>query len=361
MKLITIFTNRRWRLRIFAVATSLIATLLLTQVVTPSQTLTRDKYLWPFAPTSIWNMPIGSGARYKPAYIQKAYWAGADTIHLYKLKASDPLRSVYAPGSWEVRCSGTRKTTISVLPVPDSLIVPDTVDTSTPNNSSAFLMPDGRTIQQLNPLARCQKSGPVYGYAHSKPVDIYGDGITGSHGGSGLSAIGGTIRKGELIGSQPIRHALKVLLDSKKYYYYSQSIPGYRWPADRADQVAPTDYKGRNPALVMGSLLAIPSWVTEASLNLQTPAAKKLFYALQNYGAYVVDNAGWDCHYIAVEKGVNEEFKQIYGYSMVGKDGRFYEDFMRLFQALYIVDNNSPISIGGGGVRRVALAPPIGN
>jgi len=34
---------------------------------------------------------------------------------------------------------------------------------------------------------------------------------------------------------------------------------------------------------------------------------------------------------------------------------------MRLFQALYIVDNNNPNSIGGGGIPRVALAPPIAN
>jgi len=361
MNLTQILTNRRWRLRIFVVVASLLATLVLTQVATPNQPLTRDKYLWPFSSTSIWNMPIGSGARYKPAYIQKAYWAGADTIHLYKLKSSDPLRPVYEPGSWEVRCSGTKKTSISYLPIPDSLIVTDTVKTFTPNNSSAFLMPDGKTLQQLNPLARCTEGGPVYGYAHERPIDIYGEGITGSHGGSGLSAMGGTIRKGELTGSEPIRHVLKVLLDGKKYYYYSQSLPGYRWPADRADKVAPIEYKGRNPSLVMGSLLAIPSWVTEASLNLKTPAAKKLFHALQDYGAYTVDGSAWDCHYIAVEKGVNEEFEQTYGYGFVGKDGQFYEEFMRLFQALYIVDNNSPNSVGGGGIRRAPLAPPIGN
>ncbi|MEA5565334.1 hypothetical protein [Anabaena sp. UHCC 0399] len=361
MKFVSILTKHRWRLRFFVVLTSLVATLVITQAVTPREPLTRDKFLWPFSSTSIWNMPIGSGARYKRANIEKAYWAGADTIHLYKLKASDPLRPVYRPGSWEVRCSKTNKTTISVLPIPDNLIIPDTVGTSTPNNSSAFLMPDGKTLQQLNPLARCIPGGAVYGYAYTPPVDIYSDGIGGSHGGSGLSAIGGTIRKGELTSSQPIRHVLKVLLHGRKYYYYSRSIPGYRWPADRADKTAPSTYGGKNPSLVMGSLLAIPSWVTEASLNLQTPAAKKLFHALQDYGAYTVDGSAWDCHYIAVEKGVNEEFKKNYGYSLVGKDGQFYDEFMRLFQALHIVDNNSPHSIGGGGILRAPLAPPIAN
>jgi len=43
-----------------------------------------------------------------------------------------------------------------------------------------------------------------------------------------------------------------------------------------------------------------------ASLKLQTPAGKKLFQALQNYGAYV-DDAGWDTHF-CMEKGL-EEFR----------------------------------------------------
>lgn len=361
MKFVSIFTKSKWRLRILVIVATVMATLVLHHVVTPQEPLTRDKFLWPFSATSIWNMPIGSGARYKKANIEKAYWAGADVVYLYKLKATDPLRRVYRPGSWKVRCSGTTKTAISVLPIPDNLIIPDTVGTFTPNNSSAFLMPDGKTLQQLNPLARCIRGGPVYGYAYNRPVNIYGDGIGGSHGGSGLSAIGGTIRKGELTSNKPIRHALKVLLDGRKYYYYSRSIPGYRWPADRADRVAPSRYKGKNPSLVMGSLLAIPSSVTEASLNLRTPAAKKLFHALQDYGAYTVDSSEWNCHYIAVEKGVNQEFEKAYGYSLVGSKGQFYEEFMRLFQALYIVDNNRSYSIGGGGTPRAPLAPRIGN
>jgi hypothetical protein len=222
-------------------------------------------------------------------------------------------------------------------------------------------MPDGKSLRYINPLARCYKDGPIYGYT-SVEHSIYGDGLRSGHGGSGLSALGGTIRKGELVGDRPIRHALKVLLWAKKYYYYSYSIKGYRWPADRADSYAsPDKYAGKNPSLVLGSLLAIPPYVTEASLNLRTPAAKKLFHALQDYGAYTVDDSAWDCHYIAVEKGVTEEFQKTYGYGFSGSKGLFYEEFMRLFQALQVVSNNGPNNIGGGGILRAPLAPPIGN
>jgi len=41
----------------------------------------------------------------------------------------------------------------------------------------------------------------------------------------------------------------------------------------------------------------MPPHSTRKWLKLQTPAGKKLFQALQNYGAYVADDAGWDTHY----------------------------------------------------------------
>jgi hypothetical protein len=324
----------------------------------------RDKWLWPFSSNSIWNLPIGSRAVYLPAKLTKAGYLAADREYFYKLKASDPQRPVYSPGNFGPgRCTGTQPMQIS-LPIPDNLIVPDATSNpySTPNNPSAFLMPDGKTIEQFQPLARCQAGGNVHGWRNPwGGVNIYGDGIKGTHFGSGLSAIGGSIRKGELINNLPIYHALKVNLWAEKYLYYSPNIKGFRWPADRADSYAAERYRGKNPKLVQGTLLAIPPRISEASLKLQTQPAKKIFRALQNYGAYIVDDSHWDAYYFAVENGVPEEFRKKYGYDFEGNNNRFYEDAMKLFQALHIVDNNRPNNIGGGGKRRVALAPAIAN
>ncbi|WP_248277274.1 hypothetical protein [Brasilonema octagenarum] len=324
----------------------------------------RDKWLWPFASNSIWNMPIGSRAVYRPANIQQAKNALADEEYFYKLKSSDPQRPVYSPGNFGPgRCKGTQSMGIS-LPVPDNLIVPDATSQPyyTPNNASAFLMPDGKTLEQFEPLARCTAGGSVHGWRNPwGGVDIYGDGIKGGHLGSGLSSIGGSIRKGELTKNQPIRHALKVVIWGEKYLHYSRTVPGYRWPAYIADNNAANQYHGTNPKLVQGTLLAIPPNVTAAKLKLQTPAAQKLFRALQDYGAYVVDDAGWDAHYLCLEKGVLEEFRATYGYDFQTTSGKFYDDFMKLFKALYIVDNNAQKNVGGGGTPRVSLAPPIGN
>lgn len=330
--------------------------------ITLSKTPTREKFLWPFLSTSIWNMPIGSNARYVKANIGKSKQAAADEEYFFQLKDKYPWRAVYAPGAWgEGRCTGTKYMDIA-LPIPDDLIIPDATKKPhhTPNNASAFLMPDGRTLVQLSPLTRCEKKGSVYGWRYHN-VDIYGEGIGGAHFGSGLSSIGGSIRKGELTNRKPIRHALKVVIWAKKYLFYDDKIRGYRWPASRADSYAAKRYGGTNHALVQGSLLAIPPKITKTSLNLQTPAGKKLFDALQNYGAYVVEDSDGDAHYFAVEKGVPKEFRKKYGYNFKTRSGKFYDDFMKLFQALYIVNNNSPNSIGGGGIPRAALAPPIGN
>ncbi|MGH7998919.1 MAG: hypothetical protein ACREPR_05685, partial [Brasilonema sp.] len=322
MSIIHPLTSRKRLSYAVAFVASVIAALLIGCFATPSfsnqtsTSSTRDKFLWPFASTSPWNMPIGSNAQYISANIGRAGYAGADKEYFLKLKYEYPWRQVYAPGAWgEGRCTGTKSMDDTWLPIPDDYIVPDATSKPyhTPNNASAFLMPDGKTLIQLEPLTRCQNAGSIYGWRYYPNVDIYGDGIGGGHFGSGLSSIGGSIRQGELISEQPIRHALKVVIWGEKYLYYSQSNPGYRWPADRADTNASNQYHGKNPSLVQGTLLAIPPNVTEENLNLQTPAAKKLFHALQDYGAYVVDDAGWDAHYFAVEQGVTKEFRNTFG------------------------------------------------
>jgi hypothetical protein len=167
-------------------------------------------------------------------------------------------------------------------------------------------MPDGKTLVNFNGTARCQQGSPLYGNWFGQS-DIYGDGIAGGHGGSALSSIGGSIRKGELLNDEPIHHALKIDLWGKWLYYNSSSpTPGRRWPAALADFNASNQYKGSNPALVMGSLLAIPPNVTAESLGLTTKVGKS-FKALQNYGAYVVDDADWDDNYICVEQSAEQK------------------------------------------------------
>jgi hypothetical protein len=226
------------------------------------------------------------------------------------------------------------------------------------NNSGAFLASDSETIQQNQPFTRCTAGGPATTYSTWPNVSIYGSGITGAHGGSGLSAIGGDIRTGEFT-SGKIRHALKVDLWAKYYYHCCSPI----WPATNVDGYAnSTLYGGTNPAFGPGALLALsPSFDMS---KLTTTPGKILAAAFQDYGAYVVDDSYSNGWYLCTENGPDgstaDEFQSLYGFSMT-TTLPFTADIVTIFQALDIVTNNTASSIGGGGTPRAPLAPAIGN
>ena len=173
--------------------------------------LLRDKFKQPFSSDSIWNMPIGSGAEVRirelrPLDELRHHRRG----HMGDDNASDPVKEITDDRAfWDgPRCSSTRSSGVFTS-VPDSLVVPDVTPNYRPNRAAAILQPDGRTIIQVNALARCVAGGPIFGIYHYT-TDIYGQGIKGGAGGSGLSSIGGTIRKGELLPGGAIKHALKI-------------------------------------------------------------------------------------------------------------------------------------------------------
>lgn len=181
-----------------------------------------------------------------------------------------------------------------------------------------------------------------------------------------MSSVGGSIRLGELLGSNPIRHALKVNINCRRYC--SPANGGFRWPAVRGDAYS-TQYGSIGQAIAglgMGSLLAIPSSTDINALGLETAAAKKMAWTLQNYGAYVVDDAhnpagNWSVIAWDAEKGADDELFAATGYRLDANIGPSYRDTVRIVTALAMVDNNGPSSVGGGGTPRQPLAPPIGN
>jgi hypothetical protein len=204
-------------------------------------------------------------------------------------------------------------------------------------------------------------------------VDLYGDGIAGAHGGSGLSALGGSIRLGELRpGQQGMTHALKINVYSQwELFHATTQAGGFRWPATTADcdscYGTVTGPNNNNPAMKMGALLAIPPSINIGNLGLETEPAKQLAWTLQNYGAYIVDSTGGAAFAFSVEEGAagsfQAQFKADWGfpfYQWVINNTPWSRDIQRIRPVLQVVDNNSPTSIGGGGTPRQPLAPPIG-
>ena len=335
-----------------------LATILMGSLAGQPETIApadRDPWLWPFASNSIWNMPIGSNAMYVPAGLTIAPHIGLDEEYMIVTKSTDPVRPIYAPSGWQTRWPGNKDQKVGEMHVPDALIIADAKQGSTPNSCSAFLQPDGKTVKQLEPTCRVEPGAQIVGYPR-EDVNLVGAGIVGTHWGSGLSTIGGSIRKGELIGSEPIRHAIKLNVWGKQLYY-GQDRKGFRWPADRADSAAQSNYKGTNPRLVMGSLLALRPNLTPTQLGIKSSVGMKLFHVFQDYGAYISDDSGWDHYDLCAEVGVKEQTLQSTGINIVFTDNDYYHDMMTIISQLSIVENNSDKSIGGGGLPRKPLAP----
>jgi hypothetical protein len=339
----------------------------------------RDPLLWPFAVTSIWNMPIGTNASYEPAKLEmptaKMLTLDEDLI---VLTPDEPNLNIYwSDVRWGTgdRCPATLPLKIQgSVPIPQSFVVsPTTWDGTKPNAGIAVLLKDRHTIWQSQPFAHCSNgSDATTGYVYADNQDLYGDGYYGSHGGSRLSVLGGSLRTHELtLTSGPIRHAIKMNICGKKNLYYDAVNKGFRWPALAADAAAPTNYGSlrttpAQPECRMGALMAIPATVTIASMGLESEPGKILAQALQDYGGYVVDDTGWDVFAIETEWGPNGRFRDIFktnwGYDFVismsqSTSTKWGRDIVKIYKALNIVINNTATTIGGGGTPRQSLAP----
>eukprot|EP00727_Mastigamoeba_balamuthi_P009942 m51a1_g5570 hypothetical protein (529) ;mRNA; r:602767-604595 len=319
----------------------------------------RDALRWPFSSDSIWNLPIGSGARYVPANLN----ISGDTFiepdpDILLLDNTQPMTDFFlSDAAWtgRSRCSPNSPAQVVVTaPFP-----PDYVVESDGNNyGAAVLMPDGATLVQTQPVAHCNASSPVTTWVSFRPVNITGTGHTGAHGGSGLSAIGGTVRLGEFIPDADgvvweVRHALKSNLFAFRNYYREGDNRStcFRWPAVGcdgyfADPRNKIRYGGHNSAVRPGSLLAIPASTDISKLGLNTAMGKSLAWTLQNYGTYLVDDAAWDAVAIETELGPQgsyvEQFREATGFSFRGYSkavNPWTQDVLLLFQNVHVVDN----------------------
>lgn len=311
-------------------------------------------------------MPIGSNAQYVPANIKQATsWGMTEDEDIIILTPNAPLTAIMkSEAGWDSskdRCKATGGM-IQEAPIPADYVLGSSG--GTPNNSAAILAEDGRTFLQNQPFVRCEAGGSASSWYTFPNEDLYGLGMYGAHGGSGLSSIGGTIRLGELVPGGNIPHVMKVNLFADRNLYYSDADGGYRWPAPTDDSYAANNYKGKNPELRMGSLLAIPPNIADEMVMLTEPG-KILLKAFRNYGGYVVDDTAWDVYALAVEQGPSgrllDEFESEWGFPFnpQSRNSDWVKDMDLLFLNLHVVSNNSENAVGGGGTPLVPLAEPL--
>lgn len=341
----------------------------------------RDARYWPFPSSSIWNTPLAQNneGNYVAANIQQATASGMtvdeDILVLTPYETSTNVYTNYK--DWSTQQAGARCAQegplLATLPIPSDWTYYHNGG-ETPNASAAVLKSDGVTLFQTQPLHRCSAGGIATSHYVFTDMNIKtGDGIEGSHGGSRMSSIGGTIRVGELRPGNVIRHALKVNIFGKRNMYCASNEAdaksGYRWPALTADSYActsghPLRYGGTNTAVQQGSLLALKTSFNLA--GLETEPARIIATAMRDYGAYLVDDTAWDVYALMTERGPNgnvvDEFQSVWGYSMTpsSKNNAWARDMDRIFTNLWVVNNSSASNVGGGSSsasRRAPAAP----
>ncbi|UYZ64951.1 RICIN domain-containing protein [Hymenobacter weizhouensis] len=348
----------------------------------------RDPLKWPYARTSVWNMPLHTSAQYTPAGIKAATdWGfGDDDIHIIA-RPTAPRRNVYKlvrdnDRYWTNRCERAAGN-----PVAFSAPIPADYTYTHPTHNNIFaVFTDNTHVVEALPMQYCTDIGQWTAMWPSNVEDVTGDGLfSGGHGASHLSALGGTIRVGELRPGSEIRHALKILVDCGQYAYYRASEPdgkpGYRWPAHAADAYAASGYGGTNPEMQMGALLALKPDFNIGSLK--TEPARIIARALQNYGAYLVDDSAWDNYILETEDGpdgnvraqVWNQWNVKWNEQSTVSGGRradcnqaswdWVNDMAAVMTNLHVVKNNAPTTMGGGPTtdetnRRAAMACDFG-
>ena len=154
---------------------------------------------WPFPWNSIWNHPIGDGAVYTPANIglPTAYGMTVDEDILILTPDALPADVIAHDAGWDrnrTRCESiVSPLTVleSGLPIPGDFQTDPGYIGLTPNHSSAVLYADGVTVLESQPLHICESGAVVSQFVAGTMHLKEGDGIRGSHGGSGMSGIGG--------------------------------------------------------------------------------------------------------------------------------------------------------------------------
>lgn len=342
----------------------------------------RDMYRRPFSSTSIWNLPLGRSADYRPLHLTPPLTGYGLVLSTFLFDPTAPYRRLIDRGYWWPWRTGDAvvgRDTGHRVRVPDRWILPPPPPSAREDRPAAALQEDGRA-REFQYVVRPNAGSDVSVYEGVRAAyDLRGDGLTpkgwsGAHGGSGLTTIGGTLRRGELSGPEPIRHTLALTMNLTKWgTRQSEGVSnGFRWPALWADAdydrpgtgvgYASLGMSGR-PGLGEGSLLALTPEFNLSTSEFETREARKLAWTFQNYGAYVVDNAGgtgtYDVHRLNVEDGVDQESPVIDTGETT--DTPFGRDMTKIFTHLAVVQDNSADTPGGSGSRRQPLAPPIGN
>ncbi len=312
---------------------------------------TRDLARWPFAASSVWNTAIGSGAQFAAVQaggmdpstgvmvVDAAY--SHPVLHA---TISDPLGNLYVADA---------TTPFATVPVPTVLA------NATGGRHVFLILPDGFTLLEIHSPRRA--GADVHANAIVR-ADLRGSGIPPEYraaNGSGLTPLGGSIRRGEL--KTGIPHVVGAVVPLEAVTVKADGT-AHVWPAGWSQAGDPgTAAKMAHAGNVhVGSLLAIPPGVDLAKFLAPGSPAYEVARAMQDYGVLVKDT--FDGTYFAEWQREGGPHLIICVEDLF--NGEAPRDLARqlapVIRELRVVANHGPNSIGGGGTPRRPAAPAAG-
>ena len=303
----------------------------------------------PFSSDSVWNIGIGS----------KAKWGLDRDVDVQQLRS---LKGVVNAGSWgQPIYFGTPadplvtvRNTDNIYPVPPQRIhIPvNAVPAGPPGGDGHMAFYDSSQPTKLWSYFHVSFNNgrDVTGgltAALGGVWDTTGDGVANPHNpGSDYNFAVGTITAFDLT-QGAINHAVRVAIarDALKSpgLTWTDNIP---WPNTHEDYDGPTTYKGK---IIAGSTFGIPIDVDLLKLNL-SKGGLMLAKALQNYGAIWRDSGGEGSFvFYSIPEAERNPLIQ---------DMRM--DLRKIMPHLNILRNQSSAAVNGGGRSIVPPLPPVG-
>ncbi|KAF0174438.1 MAG: hypothetical protein FD161_3578 [Limisphaerales bacterium] len=320
-------------------------------LLTQSLSAPRNPAQWPFAADSVWNTPIGSGAQFatvQPGGMDLATGVmvvNASLSHpvLYA-SASDPVGNLHVPGM---------SVPFATAPLPAAL-------GTTPGGRHVFLvLPDGMTVLEIHSPRR---TGADVRANSIVRADLRGPGVPPAYHsatGSGLSPLGGSIRRGELKAGIP--HVIGAVAPLEAVTLKADGT-AHVWPADgsAAGDANAAAQMARAGNVHVGSLLAIPPGVDIAKFAAPGTPAHAIARAMQDYGVLVKDT--FDGTYFAEwqREGAPHLIFCIEDLFNGDAPRDLARQLAPALRELRVVANHGPNSLGGGGRRRRPVAPDFG-
>lgn len=297
------------------------------QVPQPSR-LPRNPLHWPFASDSVWNRPLGSGARFEPVSA-RPFTADGPLLNPTRSRRphladpAGPLRGVWENGRWR---GDIRLTDVNSLP-------------RVRNEPVVILQPARRHALELLGI-QVRPDGDIDA-AVVETLDLAGSGLGRSQPGLrpfGFSSLGGLLRYGEP--HNGVRHVLSARISADRL----RSGAWPTWPA--LGNPVPPGFGSATSNLRIGTLLALPPEVDVAALGLgDNGPGFEFARALQDFGVYVTGFGPEPFLVLLGEERPGAEWEQA--------------AINRVVPLLQVVVNHTPETPGGGGTPRRPLAPEL--